>query len=419
MIFTKPSPAFWRGRRGVNLSGYYFLTTSGGDPTGYAADVYTSLPGYSAANIDAIKAAGFDHARLMMNCAPLLAAQSLGDSARVSSLLADLKAVVAAFVARGLPVVFDNHISPSDATWGPAAVLVDKSTSGAKYLTFKAVTAAIATMLRPFAPEIVAQELMNEPPAEASLPGINAVWSATLAQDLWQAARSVDTRRTIIVPGTEVGSPDAVNGSAVDPLTSLIGLTASQFDTNTLFTWHYYSPTSLSHCGYNDPSLPYLKYLDGIGWPLNINGVQDTVSRDAVIATATANINADGALSAGQKTTLIGQMTTAVNNLYANLDVVWHLNPYTGKLRMSPRWCRAQGVDASQIYVGEFGIHRSTRGATQAGRDNWMAMVRNALEGQDMRWAVFAWDGPSFANGFNIGDGSTVPLSTRQALGLA
>lgn len=419
MIVTRKSPASWAGFRGVNLTTLYTLQTSA-DPLGYDADVYE---GFSAivptATLDAMRGMGLDYIRLPVNCVPILTAQAAGNNARVSAYLADIVAAIDSIVAAGLHVIFDIHNPPSNANWSPAAILAGLSAAGEKFVTLTTVEKKIATALLRYPPDRVCLELLNEPPEESTLAGVNAAWSSSLCQELFDAVRSVNQKITIIVSGTEVGNISALVGSGIDATTSLSGLDPSQFDRNTIYSAHFYDPHYLSHCGYqgsNPESGDYAKYCDSIGFPFEINGIVDNAALAAAIATATANINADGSTSGAQKTAYIDGVTGALTNTYVNLGSQWAKRYVTGRLRLAAQWADVHGLDRSQIIFGEFGANMGSRGVTQSGRDNWYRMVRTVLEEQNHRWSPWNWDD---ATGFGLSaDNLTVAETTKSALGL-
>jgi hypothetical protein len=215
---------------GASSGGVYTYTGNGPFTNGGVDTVV--LPD---ARLAAIKSAGFDFVRMVVDVAALLAAPN---DATLDGLIAQLIAGAMRRVNAGLRVIVDMHVLPGNHPvhgWSRND-LID-GPSGPKMTRMKYVVARLAAaMSGPCPPSSVCLELYNEPGRASAY-----VTSSYLTQikDYWSAVRAA-CRFTLIVGGSFNNALDKTpSGDVRDGLTAL---TASNFDANTGFAFHDYTP---------------------------------------------------------------------------------------------------------------------------------------------------------------------------------
>lgn len=420
------APARWDAYKGVNLTSLYRLTANGSDPIGFGPTAYAdAAANISNATLNAIKASGLQFVRLVINTAPLFEAYDQGNTSRIATYLADINTLIDRVRTAGLKAIWDNHVDTANAKWAWTAVFASKSLTDPKFLTVIAVLKLVAAAIASYPASDVALEMINEPPEEARVPGLNAVWNSFM-KAVYDGVRPLDASRTLIVSGSEVGNITALVGNTIDKIASAasyVTLDPTVYDRNTLFSVHYYDPHFFSHCGAPFDTLG-AGYCDGMNFPFQTNGVVNTAERDSVIANAQTAIQADNTLAdQAAKDAMKTSVAAAVTNMYANFDVKYandltsaSPNANAGRITLPMRWADYYGVDRSRILFGEFGAYMGTKGVTLAGRAAWYTLVRNTIEAQGHRWSVWNWDEQG---SFAIADASNViPTSIKTALGL-
>lgn len=170
----------------------------------------------------------------------------LGDVAAGTATSADLAVVkhgIDRLLGFGFKVIVDSHVGggSGEPTWTVANIQNDYSAYAAgsttvannKWNAYLAYVALIAGLLNSYAPGHVAFEQFNEPTI-----AIGGGWP-TMARSIWNAFRAVNTQTTVMVAGTHYAGQDGLNE-----------LTASNFDTNTIFVVHSYDPQQFTYQGF-------------------------------------------------------------------------------------------------------------------------------------------------------------------------
>lgn len=384
------------------------FTYTGSQPydRGYASWRGSTPESMPAAFLSQIVAAGFDTMRVVIDPGPLNYGLRTS-TATFAALMAQIQAAIALNTAAGLRTLVDLSCRPTSSVQAAGAGLTDDEVlaaapAGAAWLTYLAMVNAVAVYLAAHnSPADVALEMFNEPP-----PG--HAW-ATHAPAMWAQARAGAPGFTIFVAGDGYA---AVSG--------LTALTAANYDGNTCFVLHFYSPYEFCFVAQNGApsSMQYVQSLEfpplPWRWPLRL--------RDATVA-----INADGALTSGQKTSAIAAVTSALSAYYTNgqtpavlRDAAW----ITAQLNPASAWASAQGVASSRCIIGEFGAngnsiynHAGYQGAT----DGYVAAFYQAIlswaSAHGFNWGVFSGrDAPTFGNGLTIAPGGATPLFNNARL---
>ena len=109
---------------------------------------------------------------------------------------------------------------------------------------FRRALAAISQGLaKAFDPSVVALELMNEPPEEERLSALRLrSWSSTLAPLFFSDIRNAAPNLTVVVQSASLGWTETIPN-----------LVAGDFDDNTMFCFHFYTPGEFTHQGVKYP----------------------------------------------------------------------------------------------------------------------------------------------------------------------
>jgi endoglucanase len=337
-----------------------------------------------AAELQALRRAGFDFVRLAVDPGPFLQFQGARRDALDRMLVARVNVVLAA----GLDVIVDFHPSDMHPAY-TAAALTQGLTSplfGA-YLKLIERTAALLDGLRSAK---VALELMNEPPAspEAWQPMLDAAYAA---------ARRGSARLALVVEGGNEGSAAA-----------LMAMRTAAFaqDRAVWFSFHYYDPYQFTHQG---ASWNAARYLADVPYPARARPLDDSV-------TATAASIRNSGLSAPRQAQAYRD---AQERLEQYRDSGFDGAAVAGEFERVANWARSQGIAADRIMLGEFGARQTAlqrSGARANERAQWFRDVRHAAEAHNFGWAVWVYRGPGF--GLAPEPGTAIEPDLAEALGL-
>ena len=340
---------------------------------------------FDQAQRQAIRAAGFDFVRLVVDVGPFLAFTGAARDKLDELLIGTAHDLVDA----DLGVIVDLHPSAMNPAYRPAAL-----TAGVETPNFRAVLALLQRLaghLERLGQGRVARlalELMNEP----ELP--QAAWQPML-EAAYRAARSGSATLPLVLGGGAMNAPAA-----------LIALDRRPFagDSRLIYTYHDYSPWQFTHQGVRgNPAYA----LDAIAYP----APPSAAAMMAATRRRTVNLGLDGPAleQAGQAKRTLAR--------YAGFD----RSDLERTFRQVSAWRIAQGLPAHAVLLGEFGVHRTPYQDTPEGaaaRERWLRDMRELAEAHGFAWACWTYAG---AGGFALAEDETGPgfdPATRRALGL-
>jgi endoglucanase len=327
-----------RLRHGVNLSMWYAQTT---DFSAARMDGYVT-----AADMQLIRKLGFDHVRLSIDPAPLIAEAQSG--ALRPEAMARLDKTVKALTGAGLNVVLDIH--PEEA-WKATLFRGDDGPQ-----RFYAFWGSFAAHFASTDPEKVFFEVLNEPTLEDLYR-----WEGIQARTV-ERIRSVAPRHTVIATASMYSSIETL--LALEPVR----------DENVIYTFHDYDPMWFTHQGANWGTQGWV-FLRGVPYPSTPENVQGAMGQepDERVRFAVERYGWDR----------------------------WNAARIGAEVAAMAEWGEKRGVP---LYCGEFGVYRAY--APAAARAEWISDMRTALESKHMGWAM--WDYEASFGLVTKGSGGTV-----------
>ena len=313
-------------RRGLNLT-HWFEYEQGQD-----------VP---AAELAALRAAGFDHVRIPVD--PVVGGwvPDGGVTAGVRpAFMAALRAALEAAIGAGLEVVFDLHTTPESKARIEQQAPLERSLV-ALWSQFGRALADLPTARLAF-------ELYNEP----QYYGAHASRWPPLQQRLLAALRERAPRHLVLLSGNEGGSLKGLR--ATPPL-------AGPADTAVAWTFHYYEPFLFTHQGAH--------WLDTRYTTAGLRG----------------DIRYPAALQAGITPKMSRPHPRAAQELADYRAAGWGAARVRADIDAAGAWARQLGL---RLVCNEFGAIRAHVDA--ASRYRWMADVRSALEANALGWTL--WD---------------------------
>lgn len=377
----------WTGRHGIGVQ-WPFIGPQATDPLSptstWAAIPYASpnpsdftvhCPSWKLAEFLAY---GFDHIRLGVHPGPWM--EGLGDNTRLNYLFGMLDTAIDSIITSGLGVIVDMHPTDYLITAYKVSSCLDGGTQFEKY---RQVLGLFATRYSTRSKNRLTLSLFNEPPSPASFSGN---WD-TMQRSLYTTARAAMPGHTLIVTSTNYAKIDDL--VATDPRI---------FDNNVLFDFHPYIPAILAIQGaaYSD----YNKYVYGLAYPPN------PADKTAAIAQMTANVNADGALSAPQKASTIASQTVELGYYF---DVPLDRNWINYEITKVDTWCATYGIPRSRIICAEYGATRDNedyQGMPYASRLLYYADIASVLKQHGFRRTVFSADAKDY--GITLSQGNDI-----------
>ncbi|KJC40830.1 hypothetical protein UP09_22265 [Bradyrhizobium sp. LTSP885] len=378
-------------RRGIGVS--HALGWADVDAAGSYGDAPFSAPRFrfDAEQRRAIRAAGFDFVRLVVDVGPFL----LSDGARRDRLDDRLIDTVRDLLDTDLGVIVDLHPSAMNPAYRPTEL-----TAGVDTPNFRAVLALqrrLAGRLEQVAegraaagPPRLALELMNEPEIT------QAAWQPML-EAAYAAARSGSAKLPLVL-----------GGGAMNAATALTAIDMHRFagDARLIYTYHDYSPWQFTHQGVRG-SPAYS--LDGIAYPA-------PASVD-VMSQATERRLA----SLGLDRSELEQAQKAKRTLASYVGSGFDRSSLERTFRQVTAWRMTRRLPAHAILLGEFGVHRTPYQKTvdgSAARERWLRDMRELAEAHGFAWAGWTYAG---TGGFALAEDEIGPgfdAATRRALGL-
>lgn len=343
-------------------------------------------------------AAGVSHIRIVVD--PTVFLKTDVSEGSLAPLAARVQYAVDDTLAHGMKAIVDMHVNitpDGDQAYTDDALRAAFVAQSALWGKCLAVWARMGTLLNGYATAAVGFEIYNETKATD-----HAVYKPMLVA-LEAAFRSKNRRSTILFGPCNYAGALGFQAS---------GFAASDFGGNSGFVHHMYDPHIFTH-----QSLVggYQQYIHDLAFPRVSGGAA------AAKAAAAAEINADGALTSGQKTALIAATDFNLDdfftryysqNWYAGgvtymfpLDGIYgDFGTYFDGGPLAPTdgysdgvvdgWRKAHGVSRSDMHVTEFGSkgNYSTNGAELADRVAWMAMVTRYLDARGYNRTIWAED---------------------------
>jgi len=336
-------------RRGVNLSSFYAQTR---DTTPARIDAYMSV-----ADMRALKALGFDHVRLSINPAPLIANPMI--SSLKPEALAQLDKTVAQLTDAGLNVILDIH---AEEDW--KAGLTHGDDGAAKLYSF---WQNFATHFAKSDPEHVYFEILNEPSMDDLYrwEGIQTRAVATI--------RRAAPQHTIIATAAAWGHQDGL--LAMEPVR----------DENVIYTFHDYDPMTFTHQGATW-STQWWAYLHGVPYPSTPENVQAVLNEEP------------------QEQVRL--------QLQRYGEDRWDEKRVGAEIAAVAEWAKQREVP---LYCGEFGVFKNY--SDPHARATWISDTRTALESKQIGWAMWDYDG-NFGLATKTDAGIVVDENILHALGL-
>jgi hypothetical protein len=339
----------------------------------------------------AIRAAGFDFVRLVVDVGPFLVFDG-ARRGRLDDLVVD---TVRELLNTDLGVIVDLHPSAMNPAYRPVAL-----TAGVDTLNFRTVLA----LLRRLAGRLehvaegrgtagrprLALELMNEPEIT------QAAWQPML-EAAYATARGGSTKLPLVLGGGAMNAAAALTQIDMRPFAG---------DARLIYTYHDYSPWQFTHQGLRG-SPAYA--LDAIAYPApaSINAMNQATERRLV--------------SLELDSSALEQAERAKRMLASYVGSGFDRSSLERTFRQVTAWRMSQRLPAHAILLGEFGVHRTPYQKTvegSAARQRWLRDMRELAEAHGFAWVCWTYAGTGgFALAENeIGPGFDAP--TRRALGL-
>jgi len=336
-------------KRGVNLSSFYAQTR---DISQARLDAYMST-----ADMRALKAAGFDHVRLSINPALLIASPKTGTLR--DGPMASLDKTVGQLLDAGLNVLLDIH---AEEDWKAALTHGDDGASNlyAFWLNFAAHYAKSD-------PERVFFEALNEP-------SMDDLYRWEGIQDRAVAMiRRVAPQHTIIATAAAWGHQDGL--LAMEPVR----------DENVIYTFHDYDPMWFTHQGATWSTTSWA-FLHGVPYPSTPQNIQSVLGQEP--------------------------------DERVRLEVERYGEDQWGPARVQTevdaiaKWAEERNVP---LYCGEFGAFKDHSDPKM--RAAWINDTRTALESRQIGWAMWDYDG-NFGLANKTSAGIVFDPAILQALGM-
>jgi len=336
-------------RRGVNLSSFYAQTR---DLSQARLDAYMPV-----ADMRALKAMGFDHVRLSINPAFLIANSKTG--ALRDTPMAQLDKTVQQLMDAGLNVVLDIH---AEEDW--KAALLHGDDGAASLFVFWIQFAGHYAQTDP---ERVFFEILNEP-------SMDDLYRWEGIQDRAVAAiRRAAPRHTIIATAAAWGHQDGL--LAMEPVR----------DDNVIYTFHDYDPMWFTHQGATWSTAAWA-FLHGVPYPSTPENIKAVLNEEP------------------------DERQRLLLERYG--EDQWGPQRIEAEIAAAAKWGEEHGVP---LYCGEFGVFKDHSDPKM--RVAWIGDTRTALERHRIGWAMWDYDG-NFGLAAKGSEGIVVDRDVLRALGM-
>ena len=337
-----------------------------------------------------LKNAGFNLVRLSVSPVPLL---DVEDETHRQSMYSQFAGAIDDILKANLNVVFDLHVTDGGAPWDSKTLTADLD--GSRFLAYVKMVSSVAQFLSRYDSSKVAFEPFNEPPGPCN--SSDSKWAA-FQKKLLAAIREAAPNLTVVLTGACWGS-----------LEGLQELRSSDYDANTIYTFHYYEPYLFTHQGAWFSSL-FVKYLSRVPYPPTIDRSEEFVAMVKQRVAADPTVDEEG------KAKIIYEADKYLRIYFGQRQD----RDFTQRLvSRASRWAERNGVSPQRIWVGEFGALGDVYGyhaAAPEDRQRWFSDARSVFEQFGLGWAVW-----NYCCGMGIIKGETTgPLDPGivRALGL-
>jgi aryl-phospho-beta-D-glucosidase BglC (GH1 family) len=287
----------------------------------------------SAADMRMLKRLGFDHVRLIIDPAPLVAEAHSGSL--WPKALAVLDRTIRDLTGAELNVVLD--IQP-DEKWKE-----QMAAGNAGAADFFAFWGAFAAHFASTDPEKVFFEVMNEPSMDDAFR-----WEGLQARAIARI-RSVAAAHTLIA-----------EASPYSDIESLIAMEPVR-DENVIYSFHEYDPKWFTHQGATWGNGAWA-FLRGVPYPATPENMQAVLAQEPD----------------EQERLMLERFAWER----------WDASRIAAEVTAADQWARRRGVP---LYCGEFGVYKEY--ADPKARARWIGDVRMALESRHIAWAMWDYNG--------------------------
>jgi endoglucanase len=349
---------------GVNLS----VASSGVNSSSEPLEVQQAT---NIQRVDEVADIGFDFVRLRVALAPWTDTGLPADQQKALTLANGIIQQALGYEMRVVVVMMAGSLPTTTATG--LICTADPSAVAAWTSGWRSVLA-----LLPDNPNI-AFEPLNEPPNCAAG---DQVWDAAQLS-LYRQLRSLRHFVNFVAYGHHWGDDAGTDFTSLDPGPYLT-------DANVLFTFHYYDPFVFTGQGVSWLLDGRYRYLTDLTWPYNADNAQ------AALANALALIEQDPSLTQDQSATFENELTAEIAG-YATSGTSTYLTAQFAKVQS---WAKANGVNPSQILVGEYGVAQpshNTLGDPLPTSPAWFSALHAAVD--RVGFAAAVWD---LDSGFGI-----------------
>ena len=225
-------------------------------------------------------------------------------------------------------------------------------------------------------PTMVAFEPMNEPVVDCADDHTN-LWPDRL-QQLYAAARASATRLTIVLTGACYSGAEAL--AKVDP--------KAIPDDNVIWTFHSYDPFLLTHQGATWTG-DFIQYVTGLPFPPYAVPRSEL---DTALEAIRQRIRDGASWSRRQG------MLDYLDEQIATMDTKEKLDAVMNRpFELVADWAKRNGIDAKDIYLGEFGMIRQEYGnpyvIPAATRAAYVKDMIGRAEQHGFAWSVWSYGG--------------------------
>lgn len=319
--------------------------------------------GLGRKRVDALVSAGFNTLRLFVPYEEFISASKAGPSVLRASVTRWTN-----YARLGARAGFRVIVCWGDTYEDRLATIGDPE----RTKRFSDVLAALAEgLVAAFDPGQVCVEIMNEPPSEKELADKGyPSWSRQVSPALFQRLREAAPSMTAVIQSAGGGWSETIPD-----------LPYREFDADTIFCFHFYTPGEFTHQGAN-----YKEFHD-IPFPITrYEGGRQKMEADVI-----ARVMSRNEMSADEKDRLIAHDRDV-------LDYLWQasgpLGPSWVKWPKLDAWIAENNVNPEQILCGEFGVvsnfnFNGMRGTDVTSRANYIRAVREAVEARGFAgWVV-------------------------------
>lgn len=315
-------------------------------------DWNTDAYGMTEARLDALREVGFNTLRTWISLAEFLYPPASMEQT-VGKWMA--------YIDHSAQAGFKVKVSWASTWEERLRVINDPATRDRFHMALRALCGALNNQ---YAASQVALEMLNEPPNEDLAPG----YYSFAAPGWFRTCRDAGPELTIII--------QPVGGwHGAMPSFSL-----EDYDWNTIFSFHPYSPGEFTHQGIG--SQPHL-------YPVPMPITRYVGGRSQMIADTEAKVHNDHYLSAQQKLAEVARYTHLINFLWWKNGSEWenwdHLEDWVSESEINPR----------RVMVGEFGVvsqfnfNGTPALADVSSRAHFLRKIRDQTEANDFSgWVV-------------------------------